>query len=125
MDYLDTPIKINGCIDVDIPDGQYRLYISAQKSSQQTSSYVVKNDMEIPEASTTELYYRVVVRNGRAYIDNKEYDISPTNIVGVQSSKNRESSYYTLDGSRMDGVDSSRKGVYIMKQDGMWKKVRW
>lgn len=125
MDYLDTPIKINGCIDVDIPDGQYRLYISAQKSSQQTSSYVVKNDMEIPEASTTELYYRVVVRNGRAYIDNKEYDISPTNIVGVQSSKNRESSYCTLDGSRMDGVDSSRKGVYIMKQDGMWKKVRW
>ena len=124
MDYLDTPVRINGTIDVDIPDGQYRLYISAQRSHQQTLSYVVKNDMKIPEAPTTELYCRVIVSNGRAYIDNKEYGISPTNIDGVQSSQDSEPLYYTLDGRRVYRSDSLSRGIYIMLHNGMKKMVR-
>lgn len=123
MDYLSSPIEITGYINKDIPDGQYRLYISAQKRNQQTSSFVVQSNAEIPDAPTKELYYRVIVKQGVAYIDNKEYEILPTNIDYISFSQNSKPSYYTLDGRRIHGLESMHKGIYIMLQNGKRKKI--
>ena len=123
MDYLSSPIEVTGYINKDIPDGQYRLYISAQKRNQQTSSFVVLNNIEIPDAPTKELYYRVIVKQGIAYIDNKEYEILPTNIENIQLSQKCKPSYYTLDGRRIHGLESLHKGIYIKLQNGKKKKI--
>ena len=120
---LRNPIEIVGSINRDIPDGQYRLYISAQKRNQQTSSLVVLKDTDIPEAPTKELYYRVIVKKGIAYIDDKEYEILPTNIDNIQLLQNSKSSYYTLDGRKIYRLESLPKGIYVMQQDGKTKKI--
>lgn len=123
MDFLTIPIEIVGSINRDIPDGQYRLYISAQKRNQKTSSLVVLKDTDIPEAPTKELYYRVIVKKGIAYIDDKEYEILPTNIDNIQLLQNSKSSYYTLDGRKIYRLESLPKGIYVMQQDGKTKKI--
>ncbi len=123
MDCLYTPVKITESMDKEIPDGQYRLYISARKTNQQTSSFVVQSNAEIPEAPTKELYYRVIVKKGVAYIDNKEYEITPTGIGSVLLSPNDEPTYYTLDGRMVYELNSSHKGIYIMLLNGKKRKI--
>ena len=86
-------------------------------------SYVVHHELASWGNDTAEMYFQVKVKDGVAYIDNKEYEILPTNIRNVQLLQDVNPSYYSLDGRKVNSLESSRKGIYIMQQNGKTKKV--
>ena len=98
------------------------MYISAKNEAQITESFVVKNDLSIPDAPTSELYYRVEVRNGIAYINGNEYLITPTNIDRVIVDDLNGVTWYSIEGIKMNNKNK-RKGIYIINKDGKTEKV--
>ena len=87
------------------------------------NSYVVHHELSSWGNSTKEMYFQVNIKNGVAYIDNKEYEIRPTNIDNIPLSQNSTPSYYTLDGRRVSILESLNKGIYIILQKGKKKKI--
>lgn len=122
-DYLTEPIILSGNIEKYIPDGRYRLYVSAKREKYMQESYVVHHELSSWGNATTEMYFQVKVKDGVAHIDNKEYEILPTNIRNVQLLQNVNPSYYTLDGRKVNSQESLPKGIYIMQQNGKAKKI--
>ena len=123
FDYLTEPILLSGNIEKYIPDGRYRLYVSAKREKNMQESYVVHHELASWGNDTAEMYLQVKVKDGVAYIDNKEYEILPTNIRNVQLLQDVNPSYYSLDGRKVNSLESSPKGIYIMQQNGKTKKV--
>lgn len=121
-DYLTDPVYISGIINKELPNGHYRLYISAKNGSQASASYVVQNDLSFPDAPTKEMYYRVEVRNGTAFINGKKYIISPDNITCINKDGACGITWFSVDGIRMKDIDR-RRGVYLLNKDGKTKKV--
>lgn len=122
-DCLTEPTILSGSIDKYIPDGHYRLYVSAKRGEKAQNSYVVHHELSSWGNSTKEMYFQVNIKNGVAYIDNKEYEICPTNIDNIPLSQNSTPSYYTLDGRRVSILESLHKGIYIILQNGKKKKI--
>ena len=122
-DCLTEPTILSGSIDKYIPDGHYRLYVSAKRGEKAQNSYVVHHELSSWGNSTKEMYFQVNIKNGVAYIDNKEYEIRPTNIDNIPLSQNSTPSYYTLDGRRVSILESLHKGIYIILQNGKKKKI--
>ena len=121
-EYLTEPVYVSGTIDKELSNGHYRLYISAKNDAQITESFVVKNDLSIPNSPTSELYYQVEVRNGIAYINGNEYLITPTNIDRVIVDDLNGVTWYSIEGIKMNNKNK-RKGIYIINKDGKTEKV--
>ena len=121
-DYLTEPVHISGTIDRELADGHYRLYISANNGGKVSEAYVVQNDLMFLDAPTKELYYRVEVRNGIAYVDGKEYIICPTGIKCSNKDELYGVSWFTLNGQTMKTIGKNR-GIYILQNSKHSKKV--
>ena len=121
-DYLTEPVYISGALNEGLADGHYRLYISAKSGDQVSESFVVQSDLSFPDAPTKELYYRVEVRNGIAFINGKEYIICPTNISCVGKAETYDASCFSIGGHKLKEWNG-HKGVYILRKGGRTKKV--
>lgn len=121
-DYLTEPVHISGTIERELADGHYRLYISANNGGQVSESYVVQNDLSLSDAPTKELYYRVEVRNGIAYVGGKKYIICPTGINCVGKDEQYGMSWFSLNGQRIKDIGKHR-GIYILQNSRHLKKV--
>lgn len=121
-DYMTEPIYVSGVIDGNLPDGHYRLYLSARNYNQELGPFVVQNDLSLPDAQTKELYYRVNVRNGIAYIDGHEYLITPLDIREININDFCDITQYSLDGKLIKNKNNE-KGVYVLRKTKRAVKV--
>lgn len=120
-DFLTNHLCISGTIEQEIPDGHYRLYVSAQMQEKATGSYVVQYDLDVLDAPKKELYFKVEVKNGIAYIDGKEYEVNPTGIDAAKEHLSKRNNLYTIGGQRASA--RKHKGIYIQQSNGITKKI--
>lgn len=121
-EFMSEPVYVSGVIDKTLPDGHYRLYISAKNAGQTDESFVVLNDLTMMGVLTKELYYPVEVRNSVAYINGNEYVICPTAVSEVKEADAGKEEWYSVDGTEVRR-QNARHGVYIRRYNGKTKKV--
>lgn len=112
-DYLSEAVRISGVIDRILPDGHYRLYLSAKKRDKNVDSYVVLNTLSTPGMITRELFHNIVVRNGIINIGEKQFEFSPTAIVNVNSHGSSSNDIYDIWGHKMLRDNALKNGIYI------------
>lgn len=115
-DYLTEAVRVSGAVDRILPDGYYRLYLSAKKRDKNIDSYVVLNELSNPVMVTKELFYSVVVRNGVINIGEKQFDFLPTAIVNVNSYGKKSNGLYDIWGHKVLRDNALKNGIYI--EDG-------
>lgn len=116
FEILEDPLKIQGCLTGNWPNGNYRLYVGAKLINSSTYTLLSYYDISQPSIEYQELYLDAQIKDGKITIEGHTYEIQPaTNIESVSSCGIRESPYIiSLSGIRYDrDKHNISPGIYI------------
>ena len=110
----EDPLKIQGKLIGNWPDGDYKIYVGARLINTTSYVYISYYDIAQPDMNYQELCLNAKIENGNIIINGRTFIISPTAICNTQSAPAQNSFLWRIDGKRI--VDSSKFGIYIIKK---------
>lgn len=116
FEIMGDPLKIQGSLTGNWPNGNYRLYVGAKLINSPTYALVSYYDISQPSIEYQELYLDAQINDGKITIEGHTYEIRPTTAIeSASSSKIRENPYViSLSGIRYDrDKHSIPPGIYI------------
>lgn len=108
------PLKIQGKLIGNWPDGDYKIYVGARLINTTSYVYVSYYDIAQPDMNYQELCLNAKIENGKIIINGRSFTISPTTIDNIQSTPTNNRTLWHIDGRRV--VDSSKSGLDIVKK---------
>lgn len=125
----DEPLRINGTLSANLPDGEYKIFVGARKTNSSDYVYVSSYDIANPEINYQDMYLDAKIKNGYLIINDRVYKILPTSIKNVEIMPNTNNGHlvYLIDGTCVGEFDELKQsllpGVYIIRQNGKTKKL--
>lgn len=111
---MEEPLKIEGQLSGDWPDGKYKIYVGARLINTSDYVYVSFYDIAQPGISNQELCIDAEIKEGILIIDGKQYIITPANVRNISTAKRQpKDSTYKLDGRKDAGTGYGLNGIYI------------
>lgn len=116
FEILGDPLKIQGCLTGNWPNGNYRLYVGAKLINSSTYTLLSYYDISQPSIEYQELYLDAQIKDGKITIEGHTYEIQPTTTIeSVSSCRTGKSPYViSLSGIRYDrDKHNIPPGIYI------------
>lgn len=122
------PLKIQGALVGDWPDGNYKLYVGARQLNTTKFVYISFYDVMQPDKAYQDLSLNAVIKDGKLIVNGITYTIIPTSINHVEIDSLEDNpqltKYYYLDGRSID-VEDIRElspNIYIMRRGNNTRK---
>ncbi len=125
----EEPIKIQGRLVGEWPEGDYRLYVGARQLNTSKFVYLSYYDIVHPDISYHDLSLSAQIKGNKLIINGKTYIITPTKIELVEANNSIEEldyyHIYSLNGRHVGSLEkkSPPPGVYIIRQGELWRKM--
>lgn len=125
----EEPIKIQGRLVGEWPEGDYRLYVGARQLNTSKFVYLSYYDIVHPDISYHDLSLSAQIKGNKLIINGKTYIITPTKIELVEANNSIEEldyyHVYSLNGRHIGSLEKKNPppGIYIIRQGQLWRKI--
>lgn len=125
----EAPLKIQGQLEGEWSDGDYKVYVGARQINTSKYVYLSFYDISQPNMEYHELSLNAQIKDGQLIINGKTYVISPTSINQMDADdmkgKDDTINIYRLDGRYIGGKNAKTlpSGIYIMRQGKQTRKM--
>lgn len=115
------PLKIQGELEGNWPDGEYKIYLGARLINTSNYVYVSYYDIAQSEMNYQELCFNAKIENGNLLIDDKTFYISPTSVRNIKKEHQNNALLIRVDGMMIPNL--VKRGLYLFrKPDGSTTK---
>lgn len=131
FEVIEEPLKIQGQLTGEWPDGDYKLYVGARQINTSRFIYLSFFDITQSDIDYHEISLDAQIKNGKLIINGNTYIIPPTSVEQIDSvlpKDNVEGDYlYCLDGRHVGKFHKDAKslpsGIYILRQGNKIRKI--
>lgn len=115
FEILGDPMRIQGCLTGNWPNGNYRLYVGARLINSPAYTLLYYHEVGQPSIEYQELYLDAQIKDGKITIQGHTYEILPTTAIESASRMMRKNSCVTsLSGIRYNrDKQTIPPGIYI------------
>lgn len=108
------PFKIQGELEGNWPDGEYKIYLGARLINTSNYVYVAYYDIAQSETNYQELCLHAKIENGNLLIDGKTFYISPTYVRNVRKEQKNNALLIRVDGMMIP--NRAKQDLYLFKK---------